>query len=40
MLAGGVKNNNKLATRASKAGSGWQERIDKHTTAMAVNNKH
>jgi hypothetical protein len=29
-----VKNNNQLAIGASKAGGGWQESIDNHTTMM------
>jgi hypothetical protein len=39
--AGEVKNNNQIATRASKVGVGWQESIDDHTTMMmmADNNK-
>ncbi len=34
---GEVKNNNQLATGASKAGSGWQESIDNHTTTVTGN---
>ncbi len=30
-----VKNNNQLATGASKAGGGWQESIDDYTTTTA-----
>ncbi len=32
LFAKGVKNNNQLATGASKAGSGWQESANNHTT--------
>ncbi len=39
LSAGEVKNNNQLAMGASKAGSGWQESIDNHTTTMAGDNK-
>jgi hypothetical protein len=33
-----VKNNNQLATGASKAGGGWQESVKDHTT-MTVGNE-
>ncbi len=37
--AGEVKSNNQLATRASKAGSGWQESIDNHMATTTGYNK-
>jgi hypothetical protein len=36
---GGVKDNNQLATGASKAGGGWQESINNHTTTTAGTNE-
>ncbi len=36
---GEVKNNNQLATGASKAGSGWQESVNDHTITAVANNK-
>jgi hypothetical protein len=34
-----VKSNNQLATRASKAGGGWQERVNDHMTTTAGDDK-
>jgi hypothetical protein len=36
---GEVKNINKLATGASKVGTGWQESANDHTTTMAGKDK-
>jgi hypothetical protein len=34
-----VKNKKQLATGTSKAGGGWQESVDDHTTTMVGNDK-
>jgi hypothetical protein len=34
-----VKNNNQLATGASKASSGWQESVNNHMTMMVGDDK-
>jgi hypothetical protein len=36
---GEMKNNNQLATGSSKAGSGWPESVDDHTTTTVGNDK-
>jgi hypothetical protein len=37
--AGEVKNNNQLATVASKAGDGWWESVNDHMTTTVGNNE-
>jgi hypothetical protein len=36
---GGMKNNNQVATEASKVGCGWPESVNNHTTTTAYNDK-
>ncbi len=39
LSTGEVKNNNQLATEASKVGSGWQESANNHMITTAGNNE-